>query len=109
MNLQDSILVGGHAIFENNFATQGGAIYAMTSNVQIDNIIFRFNRANEGSGVHFGSSSVIMKNIKMENNFADIDGGAINIKDGLGILDFTHSICQNNIGGCAILSNYSRI
>lgn len=94
--------------FLNNLARFGGGLEASDGGtVQIADTTFRGNRATQDGGVIQNDSPVVMTIVRgtLENNQADVSGGAINNNSNLTI---DRTILQNNqatLGGGAIWNN----
>ena len=68
--------------FQNNYADQGGAIYAWSSHITINGSTFNYNRAyyrygRGGGGIYSSFSTVMVDNTTFSRNNARSGGGAI--------------------------------
>ncbi len=65
------------ASFLNNTSDFGGAVYAYTGDMEINNSLFRGNEAKNSGGALANQSNVEIENSLFENNISDSKGGAV--------------------------------
>lgn len=78
-NINAKIQIENGVIFQNNLCNEnGGALYAINSNISMNNITIKDNETKEkGGGIFIESSTMQIRNSKILNNIAGVAGGGI--------------------------------
>lgn len=91
----------------NNMNIVGGAIIAINSSVNIDNVVFEGNSAQFGAAIFIGkSSNISIINSQFLKNKADNAGVGVLFVDQDCSLQVSNTTFSENIGGFGIISSY---
>ena len=99
--------------FNNNRASNGGALYIYGSSITISNCDFTNNEVERYGGaiVSFSGSEILLSHCQLLSNFAATDGGAISVNNGTTHIDnsnFVNNIANGN-GGVLFVDNFSTV
>jgi hypothetical protein len=75
----------------------GGAVQALTANVQLTHCVVSDNLALKGGGIYAEAGNVTLINTNVSRNVSDGNGGGINL--GSGTLVLTNGTLRHNQGG----------
>ncbi|MBF0431393.1 MAG: hypothetical protein HQK83_08955 [Fibrobacteria bacterium] len=70
-----------YSVFYKNESEYGGAIYNYSDKLVVDSCVFIENSAKHGGAIQMGRNKVNILNSHFYNNYASLNGGAININN----------------------------